>query len=86
MHQKIASVLIFIILAFVLAMLYPVLRNALSGLVRAGREGRYLHSTTHESGFEPDTALGWALAIISILLAVAGLIVLLVHVAGRIWF
>jgi hypothetical protein len=89
MQAKVLSVLVvaFIFFLFlVVAVMYRVMRRALRGIAGAARDGRYVRSSVMQPGFEPDTVLGWSLAIVSMLIALAGLTGLVVGIVRRAWF
>jgi phage-related protein len=85
MQARAAAILIVAVLFVVVAVLYRVMRNALQGIASAGRAGRYLRSSVAHAGFEPDTVIGWLLAIMSMLLAIGGLIVVVVKMLRVVW-
>ncbi len=85
MAKALISVLAAALFALVGWVLARVLRNAARGLVRAKREGCYVRSAQGQAGSEPDTVLGWLLAILVMAMALAGLAILLIYIVARVW-
>ena len=85
MQAKFLSLLVLVFLVLVVSVLYRAMRNALKGITRAARARRYLRGSAMQPGFEPDTVMGWLLAILSMLIAVAALTGLAAGILLRVW-
>jgi len=85
MQAKITSLLVVAILVLVVGALYRVVQNGIRGLGQAIRAKRYVRSSADQPGTEPDTVLGWLLAILVMVLAMVGLTGLVLHILKMVW-
>ena len=84
MRSHLPTLLAVPVLFIVAAVLGVVLRTAIGGLRRAKREGYLVRGPGSRAAFEPETVLGWAVAIASVVMALLAVLALLVHILRQI--